>query len=870
MASLNPDTNFNVAVESPVVDNSASSLFDLANAALESYGRQGSVKPADDPGLNSAVIDGMKRIRAARREGKDDLARRLELNMLTEYSKAGGDVSDTKFKQLALSITGRPVDEFSFSDEELQMEALKDSDEYRTALTATLITHPDASADEREAIALGSVAAKAGRAAIIDQASYNFTNETAGAIVEDINDFSSTIFGAVAAAGQAGTIISLEQADQGILLWEQQKQKLVRPPNVSAEAWAPVQERIDAMDSLFNTFRKIVEPGNVEAQALSNLYTSVKAAGFPNEDMLLTALSADPEVLLNFGILPVDEVTSALKSLDTTNGGHNAGSVRDTSIKDPIIPEYDGNETRTPEELFTVASDSLKVANSHGSSVVNNEDVRENWANIVARGVDHLAYLSSKGEFVSEDAINGMFSDAYFKKLQQVAQVDPELGDALITRTQRALTQAGLAADRQYRALKERSAFDYDIRTNTFQINRSTIRRALAGETGSQALADTLIEAIDEVYGGDYEALMADRGNSLMNIGGQEGRNAMSLWNRITENGAVPEQLRIISNSIYGISTTQAKLGQQSTSNLDPNNNVKSGSVKMPAEVMQDAEFHTSVVNTSARLGMNPNDLMRAIHFETAGTFDPAIRPIDKAGNRISSATGLIQFLESTANELGVSTQQLAGMTRAEQMPYVEQYLQNKFQAFGIQNPSFADIYTAIHYPAALNKGDDYVLYSSNGDSMSRKSYRANASLDSNGDGTVTKGEAWQNAWARSGGGAKVNTAIVAGPNVSAGATGPEEVETSSLSAPFTSSRPQPRAQTPEGPGEVAAPEVRVDRSASRLSANTQRILARMQIDPNSLASFSSSAEVDRAADAGELNPGDMFVLNGQLVKYDG
>lgn len=865
MASLNPDTNFNVAAERPVVDDSASSIFDLANAALKSFADQGTIKPEDDPGLNAAVIDGMKRIRAARREGKTDLARRLELNMLTEYTKAGGDVNDGKFQQLALSITGRDVDEFSFSDEELQMEALKDSPEYQSALTATLITHPDASADEREAIALSSIAAREGRKAILAQADYNFTVETAGAITSEIDDFTKTIFGAVAAAGQQGAIITLEQADAAILRWEQEKQQLTRPANVSAEAWAPVQERIEATDSLFAAFRKIIEPGNVEAQALSNLYAGIKAAGFPNQDMLITALSADPEVLLNFGVLPVDELTSALKSLDTTNGGHSAGSVRDPSIQDPIIPEFSGNETRTPEELFTVAWDSLKVANAHGDTVANNADVRENWAGIVARGVDHLAYLTSQGEFVSEDAINGMFNDAFFKKLQQVQQADPELGEALLQRTNRALTMAGLAADRQYRTLKERSAFDYDVNTNTFQINRGTIRRALAGETGDQALADKLIEAIDDVYGGDYEALMADRGNAFLQIEGAEGRQVFSLWNRITENGQPPEQLRTISNSIYGITQNQKKLVGASTSNLDPNNNTKSGNVQMPAEVKNDAEFHTAVVNTSARLGMNPNDLMRAIHFETAGTFRPDIK------NPGSTATGLIQFLEGTAGDLGTTTKQLAGMSRAEQMAYVENYLGEKFKAYGITNPSFADIYTAIHYPAALNKDDNFVLYSKNGDQQSRKSYRANASLDSNGDGTVTKGEAWQNAWARSGGGAaKVNTGIVTGDNVNTAAEAPPQVEVSSLSAPFQSSRPVARPSSTETQETAGEPQVQVDRQASRLSTNTQRLLTRMQIDPNNLAYFNSSSEVDAAADAGQLNKGDMFVLNGQLVRYDG
>ncbi len=854
MSSLNPNTNFNVTAEQPVVDNSSSSLFDLANAAIKSYGSQESVKPEDDTGLRGAVVDGMKRIRAARMEGKMDLARRLELNMISEYTKAGGDVNDGWFQQTAQSITGRDVDSFSFSDEQVQLQALKESETYQSALAATLLTHPEASPEEREKLALGGIAAREARKQQIDLADFNFTNETATAYISDIDDFGSTVFGVAAAAGQQGHIVTLEEADNIILQWDQYKSSITRPVNVSAEAWAPVQEKIDAMSATFETFRKIIAPGNVEAQALSNLYSGIKAAGFPKEDQLLTALSADPEVLLNMGILPVSELTSALKSLDGTNGKHSGATVRDPSIPDPVLQ---GNiESKTPEELFTVANDSLKVANAHGDALTTNPDARENWAGVVARGADHLAYVTSQGEFVSEDGINTMFSPEFFRNMDRIKQSDPDLYDALVTRVQSSVTNAGLAADRQYRAARERSAFDYDIRTNTFNLNSGSIRRALGSETGNQQLADILIEAIDTAYGGDYEALVADRGRALAELGSEGGPAAYSLWNRITDNGQPPQQLRTIANSMYAISQTTAKLGGLTRSNLDPNQ-LKPGKKSIPPEVMKDEAFVTAVMNTSSVLNIDPNDLMRAIHFETAGTFDPGIK------NPGSSATGLIQFIEGTAQGLGTSTKQLAGMSRAEQMAYVEAYLQPLLK--DVPNPNFSHIYTAIHYPAAIHKDDSYVLYSATGDHMSRKSYGANKNLDSNGDGTVTRGEAWQNAWSRSGG-ASI-------PQSARSAQGEGEAPTSDTreAGPvFQSARPQPRPSVSETPTSQAGPQVEVSNRASQLSSNTQRLLARMQIDPNGLASFNSPSEVEAAGEAGEIKPGDLVLMNGQLVKYDG
>jgi hypothetical protein len=56
--------------------------------------------------------------------------------------------------------------------------------------------------------------------------------------------------------------------------------------------------------------------------------------------------------------------------------------------------------------------------------------------------------------------------------------------------------------------------------------------------------------------------------------------------------------------------------------------------------------------------------------FETGGTFSPSQK--NAAG---SSVIGLIQFMSTTAKNLGTSTSELAKMTAVEQLNYVEKYL---------------------------------------------------------------------------------------------------------------------------------------------------------------------------------------------------
>ena len=120
--------------------------------------------------------------------------------------------------------------------------------------------------------------------------------------------------------------------------------------------------------------------------------------------------------------------------------------------------------------------------------------------------------------------------------------------------------------------------------------------------------------------------------------------------------------------------------------------------------------------------------------FETGGTFDPSVK--NQAG---SGATGLIQFMDSTAKGLGTTTDKLAGMSRSEQLVYVDKYFSGK----GIEGGSLSDIYMAVLFPAAVGKPDDFVLFGKGAMSgYTGKAYKQNKGLDKNNDGSITKAEA--------------------------------------------------------------------------------------------------------------------------------
>lgn len=109
-------------------------------------------------------------------------------------------------------------------------------------------------------------------------------------------------------------------------------------------------------------------------------------------------------------------------------------------------------------------------------------------------------------------------------------------------------------------------------------------------------------------------------------------------------------------------------------------------------------EFASKVKDISYKLGIDPSELMFVMDYESG------LNP--QAINSGSGATGLIQFLPSTAEGLGTTTDALAAMSGVEQLDYVYDYL----KTYKGDMDSVYTTYLAVFYPAALNQSDAYVF----------------------------------------------------------------------------------------------------------------------------------------------------------------
>lgn len=137
--------------------------------------------------------------------------------------------------------------------------------------------------------------------------------------------------------------------------------------------------------------------------------------------------------------------------------------------------------------------------------------------------------------------------------------------------------------------------------------------------------------------------------------------------------------------------------------------------------------FLCALVEMSVRHGWDPNGIAAVISEESA--FNPA------AKNPHSSASGLIQFIDSTATSLGTTTAQIRTMSAEEQLPLIERFFQMSLNG---KIPVRIEDYflSVLGKPNLIGAPDDTPVFV-----RGSGGYAGNPQLDLNNDGVVTVGD---------------------------------------------------------------------------------------------------------------------------------
>lgn len=138
--------------------------------------------------------------------------------------------------------------------------------------------------------------------------------------------------------------------------------------------------------------------------------------------------------------------------------------------------------------------------------------------------------------------------------------------------------------------------------------------------------------------------------------------------------------------------------------------------------------FRSALAEMALGLGLDPSFIAACMAIETGHTYSPSIR------NPFTGATGLIQFMPTTARAMGTTVDALARMNATEQLEWVRRFFRPYASRIRPNVPG--DYYLAVFFPSHIGRDPSTVIYSA-GDT----GYAQNVGLDRNGDGVITVGD---------------------------------------------------------------------------------------------------------------------------------
>jgi Transglycosylase SLT domain len=141
--------------------------------------------------------------------------------------------------------------------------------------------------------------------------------------------------------------------------------------------------------------------------------------------------------------------------------------------------------------------------------------------------------------------------------------------------------------------------------------------------------------------------------------------------------------------------------------------------------------FWLELQAVAARLKTQPEWLLNVMAVESL------LNPSARNSLPGQTASGLLQFIEATAQSMGTTTAAIRRMSPVEQLRLIEKYL----TPFRGRLHSQADIYTAVFRGFIVAGGDASVVAPLDSSKKEQRIYSLNRWLDFNSDGKITKGE---------------------------------------------------------------------------------------------------------------------------------
>lgn len=521
MPTLSPQVQFQIRPESPVDmpggNEGYASVLGTAGRVignvLDASATRTTGSGQDDNALYQGVVNGLKEVQALRDQGREQEALQMERRIEINFNRLGGDSGDSRYQELVSSYTGRPAENFGFSQEEVIVNDIMETSEFQAAYTATYGTHPpdknkDMTEEERLQLAMSSLARQNASATILGNANFEWNAGKEQMVMDFISDFENNILGALNIAAEQDGVVTLEERQQAVAALNAFRTQLysLRPVGIDNEQWNPVEDRLNAIGKTLEYLEGLEGADNLDARATSRLIQTIQSLPDMKDvdkNIWTRVIAGDPDLFREVGIMTGEEEFDLLSAL------RRQEDITETERMDPnSLPDIQDEDVGDPQAQFRRATVVLENANQAGNTIMNSEQTRKNWSDAVSVGLAYANALGTEGKWLTADQYEKMFGPAFQQNLNKMKKADPELYTVLHNKAQGVLTRTASVINRQLISLTEGSPWEFNPNTGEFRVSREGFVETLP----EGAVRDGVMSAVDRFYDGDLVAAIEDNG----------------------------------------------------------------------------------------------------------------------------------------------------------------------------------------------------------------------------------------------------------------------------------------------------------------------------------------------------------------------
>lgn len=453
--------------------------------------------------------------------GEYDTATRIRRQAVLNAPKFGVDTSSGEFKSFLYNLTGRDGESYAMTPDEIQRQRIVESESFNKAYVALPSTMDPR---EREAYAISEVQEKEALEHRLSMAGVDWEGHGKASVTEYITKEIVSAHNVIKNLQNPTGPVSTE-ALQGLNTeWDMFATRTLGnlPTNLTPEQRKPIED-------LLAKNKAVIEGALTLASTGDKTINGATAEALTRQ--LSDTLSSQGQVENVYDLLSRRElitgnmetwVAGGLNTKGFVDAMAKAGSLKiagtDTfeSVERNAATVYEGFSSNDEAYKFAEGIGKSLGTPQSGAEIKASPESRTNWITDTHTFIEGISRLGNEanGGWITEEQLAESFSPGFFANLDELSTHDPEAADKIRLHASKALDGQKAQLNRLLSSMEAQEPnFIWDRTQGRFALNPNPV-------TGLPAqMQPHLQRAVSELYGGDVNALIADKGQKVREAG---------------------------------------------------------------------------------------------------------------------------------------------------------------------------------------------------------------------------------------------------------------------------------------------------------------------------------------------------------------